>query len=381
MAQAPRPTFINLPPPTSNPDTPSEMPGTPTSATTSLSALSTTAIKDGHRGHFPQGPAGVRGHAHHPSTTSLEAERADRISRLAGLERVSTLRAPPHQQNAGSSISPQTTPTSTGFPANYPPNTHLTPAYFDAQGQPTAVTKMSTVGTASATESYVGDDNETRTAPGEQDEDMFSMDTNYREADSVTSMGAEPERMDEDHTAGSTAGYDDRMSDDGSASLVGFGEGANSTVSGPIYQRRPIPGVAGQAGIWGLERSGSGLSDGMPTQRARDVTMGGDTPTSAAAMQERRDARMMDGTTNDGAGVPSDEMYVDTTNKPPVPASQLPQQPAQANPATTPTARDTAERLLRERLDGGEACVGNTALGSPQGGGDKLGKFYFEERK
>ncbi|KAK1983317.1 hypothetical protein LZ30DRAFT_588651 [Colletotrichum cereale] len=377
MAPASHPTLINLPPPTSRPDTPSEMPGTPTSTTTSMSALSTTAIKDGHRGHFPQGPAGTRGHAHHPSTTSLEAERADRISRLAGLERVSTLRAPLNQQNADSSLSPQTTPTSTGFPPGYPPSTHLTPAYFDAHGQPTAVTKMSTVGTASATESYAGDDNETRTAPGEQDEDMFSTDTNYREADSVASMSADPEQMDED-TARSTGGYDDRMSDDGSASLVGFGEGANSTVSGPIYQRRPIPGVAGQAGVWGLERSASGLSsDGIPTQRNRDVAMGGDTPTSAAAMQKRRDARMMDGTTTDGPGVPGDDMYVDTTNIPPVPTSQLTQE---GNANKTPTAKDTAERLLQERLDGGEARVGNAALGSPQGG-DKLGKFYFEERK
>ncbi|KAL0936895.1 uncharacterized protein CTRU02_209111 [Colletotrichum truncatum] len=372
MAQASNPTFINLPPPASNPDTPSEMPGTPTSTTTSLSALSTTAIKDGHRGHLPQGPTG-RGHAHHPSTTSLEAERADRISRLAGLERVSTLRAPPHHQNAGSSLSPQTTPTSTtGFPPNFPPHQQLTPAYFDAHGQPTAVTKMSTVGTASATESYVGDDNETRTAPGEQDEDMLSMDTNYREAGSVTSMGAEPEQMDEYMATRSNGGFDDRMSDDGSASLVGFGEGANSTVSGPIYQRRPLPGVSGQVGVWGLERSASGLSDGIPTQRNRDVTMGGDTPVSAAALQERRDARMMDGMTTDGAGVPDEEMFVDTTNKPPVAASQLSQQ--------TPTARDTAERMIRERLDGGEARVGNAALGSPQGG-ERLGKFYFEERK
>ncbi|EFQ35651.1 hypothetical protein CGRA01v4_09835 [Colletotrichum graminicola] len=377
MASASHPTLINLPPPTSRPDTPSEMPGTPTSTTTSMSALSTTAIKDGHRGHFPQGPAGSRGHTHHPSTTSLEAERADRISRLAGLERVSTLRAPLNQQNVASSISPQTTPTSTGFPPGYPPSTHLTPAYFDVHGQPTAVTKMSTVGTASATESYVGDDNETRTAPGEQDEDMFSMDTNYREADSVASTSADPEQMDED-TARSTGGYDDRMSDDGSASLVGFGEGANSTVSGPIYQRRPIPGVAGQAGVWGLERSASGLSnDGIPTQRNRDVVMGGDTPTSAAAMQERRDARMTDGTTTDSPGVPGDEMYVDTTNKFPVPTSQLTQE-GKVN--TIPTTRDAAERLLREKLDGGELRPGNATLGSAQGG-DKLGKFYFEERK
>ncbi|CRK33667.1 hypothetical protein BN1708_016267 [Verticillium longisporum] len=142
MAQ-PHPTLINLPPPGSNPDTPSEMPGTPTSTTTSMSALSTTAIKDGQRGHLPHGHTD-RGHTHNPSTQSLEAERADRISRLAGLERVSTLRASGQQQLAGgvNSLSPQTASTSTyGFPPNNP---NPTPAYFDAQGQPTAATKMST---------------------------------------------------------------------------------------------------------------------------------------------------------------------------------------------------------------------------------------------
>ena len=41
---------------------------------------------------------------------------------------------------------------------------------------------MSTVGTASATESHVGDGDDTRTTAGEHDEDMFSTDTNYREA-------------------------------------------------------------------------------------------------------------------------------------------------------------------------------------------------------
>ncbi|KAH6668140.1 hypothetical protein F5X68DRAFT_271239 [Plectosphaerella plurivora] len=308
MTQASHPTFINLPPPGSNPDTPSEMPGTPTSTTTSLSTLSTTAIKDGQRGHLPHGQAG-RGHMHNASVTSLEAERADRISRLAGLERVSTLRAPSgsnqfQQTAAGASLSPQTTPTSTG---GFPPNNNLNPVYFDAHGQPTATTKMSTVGTASATESYMGDDN--RTAPGDRDEDMLS---NYREAGSVTSMGADPEHMDEDmatrSVGGYEGGYEDRMSDDGSASLVGFGEGANSTVSGPIYHRRPIPGIASQTGPgghWTLERTSSGISDGTP-YRNRDSGLGGDTPISAAALQERREARMVDGIAAGGASAEDD---------------------------------------------------------------------------
>lgn len=240
---------------------------TPTSTTTSLSTLSTTAIKDGQRGHLPPGPSG-RGHQHHPSTTSLEAERADRISRLAGLERVSTLRAPPQRQDSASSLSPQTTPTSTtGFPPNFPASHNLTPSYFDRNGQPVAVTKMSTVGTASATDSSNVGSRHTA-ADADADEDMRSSDTNYREAaGSIASTSGEADAsVDDDLLASrSVGGYDDRMSDDGSASLVGFGEGANSTVSGPIYHRRPLPGSSSQGQShqvpWIPERTVSGLSD------------------------------------------------------------------------------------------------------------------------
>lgn len=401
MAQPSHPTFINLPPPCSNPDTPSEMPyvalciclylcrglqiltfpcsGTPTSTTTSLSALSTTAIKDGHRGHFPPGPLG-RGHQHSPSTTSLEAERADRISRLAGLERVSTLRAAPAQPGSSSShLSPQTTPTSTtGFPANFPASQRLTPAYFDSNGQPVAVTKMSTVGTASATESHVGE-GDARTTAGDRDEDMLSTGTNYREADSVTSMAQDQDPMDEDLDALATrslGGYDDRMSDDGSASLVGFGEGAGSTVSGPIYQRRPPPTASTGAQLaWNPERTSSGLG----SDARRDTVMGGacgggglggggggDTPMSSSAVEESRDARMMDGVAAEaprpGHG---DEAFVDTTFRGPMQASGR-----QPN-------RETAERIVQQ-LDRGERRVGSSALGTPGRGGEPLGKFYFE---
>ncbi|PHH64471.1 hypothetical protein CDD81_4546 [Ophiocordyceps australis] len=341
MAQPPHPTFINMPPPGSNPDTPSEMPGTPTSTTTSLSALSTTAIKDGQRGHLSAGPLG-RGHQHSPSTTSLEAERADRISRLAGLERVSTLRAPAHT----SSPSPQTTPTSaTGH--------YLTPAYFDSNGQPVAITKMSTVGSASATESHVGDDGRT-TAP---DEDMLSTGTNYREADSVTSMmGPDHDAMDDDLATRSLGGYDDRISDDGSASLVGFGEGAGSTVSGPIYHRRPPPNAHVS---WNLERTVSGLS-----ARDRDVHMSG----ADSAVQERRDARMVDGVAAEPPHQTNHEAFVDTTFRGPIPA---PRQPT----------RDTPETIVQQ-LDRGEQRVGSTALSSPGPSSEgPLGRFYFESKK
>lgn len=131
--------------------------GTPTSTTTSLSALSTTAIKDGNRGHA-LATTSHRGSQHHQhaSQNSLEAERADRISRLAGLSTISQQRPAPaslSQLPANHAASPQTTPTSASFPQAVAPHILGVPAYFDSHGQPTAITKMSTSGTASATAS------------------------------------------------------------------------------------------------------------------------------------------------------------------------------------------------------------------------------------
>ncbi|KAI1166046.1 hypothetical protein F5B18DRAFT_118712 [Nemania serpens] len=388
------PTLINIPPSPSSPETPNDIPGTPTSTATSLSALSTTAIKDGHRGHAHLALGGPKGHGHHPSTNSLEDERADRISRLAGLERVSTIRAPnqqhPHAAGtaaaaAAAASSPQTTPTSTGFPFQTMP-AGLTPAYFDANGQPMAITKMSTVGTASATGSVGA---RTTAESGERfgadvtevDEDGLSTDTNYRPMDIDSSSGA-IEGM-EDLANRSVGGFEDRMSDDGTASLVGFGEGANSTVSGPIYVRKPHPPGA-PGGIWGLERSNSGLSQ-EATLRHRDVrdAAGSDTPVSFTAAAERREAKYVDGVAMDGGGhvgTADDDMFVDTTTRGPIPI-----QPGQHQTSALregvggPATREAAERVIRERLERGEGQ--GPVLGSPQGGDDKLGKFYFEDNK
>ncbi|KAI0411590.1 hypothetical protein F5X98DRAFT_45079 [Xylaria grammica] len=380
------PMLINIPPPPSNPETPSDIPGTPTSATTSLSALSTTAIKDGHRGHAHLALGGPKGHGHHPSTNSLEAERADRISRLAGLERVSTIRAPNQQQvpNAGS---PQTTPTSTGFPIQNIPAA-MAPAYFDANGQPTAITKMSTVGTASATGSVGA---RTTTESGERpeadltevDEDGLSTDTNYRAMDVDSTSGA-IDPIDEDLANRSVGGFEDRMSDDGTASLVGFGEGANSTVSGPIYIRKQHPGAPGGSGIWSLERSSSGLSqEAMFRHREMRDTAGGDTPVSSSAAAERREAKYVDGVAMDGGGhvgTADDDMFVDTTTRGPVPV-----QPGQHQTSALregvggPATREAAERIIRERLEQGGEGQG-PFLGSPHSS-EKLGKFYFEDKK
>lgn len=398
--QSPGPMQITVPPSApSNPDTPSEMPGTPTSTTTSLSALSTTAIKDGHRGHGhpgwanPTGSTSARGgHGHQTSITSLEAERADRISRLAGLERVSTLRAGANHP-APASTSPLTTPTSGFFPSQSQQGQgQPTVAYFDSNGQPTALTKMSTVGTASATGSVGA---RTTTEAGDHfdmdtvDEDGMSTSTNYRTMD-VDSVSGGGDAMDEDMTNRSVGGYEDHMSDDGTASLVGFGEGANSTVSGPIYHRRPLPsGVGAASGVWNLERSSSGLSDNamLRNREMRDAPASSDTPISSTAAAERREARYVDGVSMDGGGhvgTADDEIFVDTTTQGPIPVQPgQPRTSALREGVGGPATREAAERMVRERLDHGESSVGEggRTLVSAPGSGDKLGQFYFEDRK
>jgi hypothetical protein len=372
--------------------------GTPTSTTTSLSALSTTAIKDGHRGHAL--PPHGRGHHSNPSTNSLEAERADRISRLAGLSSVSR----PNNNQSGSA---QTTPTSSGFlpPHNNPAlNQYLAPAYFDAHGQPVAATKMSTVGTASASATTAQDYGDRDEEMGDADatdmgdEDLQSMDTFEGSASASGYRDMDP-MMEEDRSVG---GFEDRMSDDGSASLVGFGEGAGSTVSGPIYHRRPIPGGLGSSSagamdrhLYGLDRRDSGLSsagDGVGGGRRETVVArpqqmglaggGGDTPVSGAE-REHRAALGLDGVAADAAEGLGDG-WVDTSARGPVPVTsairetQQPgshqQQPSAQYPGST--SREAAERIVRERL--GEE-KGEAAMGSPKAG--ELGKFYFEEGK
>ncbi|KAL8403820.1 hypothetical protein RB594_008899 [Gaeumannomyces avenae] len=454
QSQAPpaHPTLINLPQPPSNPDTPSEVPGTPTSTTTSLSALSTTAIKDGHRGHA-QHMGNHRGHQHHSSTTSLEAERADRISRLTGMSNLLSAQRGPggsgaQNQSAGgfAQQNNQTTPTSGQFPPGTIPA--QAPAYFDSNGQPVASTKISTVGTASATSSGDG----RTTTLGDTDhpmddvdaDDVGSVDTNFIRGaimgDDSASVGGRSshqihqqrlhqqrrggeglDQMDEELLERGSAGggggmFDDRMSDnddDGSASLVGFGEGAGSTVSGPIYQRRPVPGTSSAGAMafarWQLERSASGLSDSSVGggQLRRDMVRGvaapdailgggGDVPAAAAASQERRDARMVDGVAMDGAGragvaaPEDDDVFVDTTTRSPVPVASPKEQTGQPRrhypqQTASPTAREAVERIV-QRLDESEPSAGGgggPALGSsksPDKKGDRVGQFSFEKK-
>jgi hypothetical protein len=102
------------------------------------------------------------------------------------------------------------------------------PGYFESQ----ALKERSTVGSASATGSVGG-----RTTW-------------------ASSSDVYDDRMSEDHETSSVG----NVSDEGNASLVGFGEGANSTISGPTS--RPS----------GLNRIGSGGLGNRPTSMSSNVS-------------------------------------------------------------------------------------------------------------
>ncbi|KAK4693341.1 hypothetical protein P7C71_g4037, partial [Lecanoromycetidae sp. Uapishka_2] len=214
MSRISGPTLINLPPPPSEPSgTPSDFgPGTPNSG------FSTAAIKDGHQGtaHAHSRPS----HSHTlssdstSSTNTLDAERADRISRLAGLERVATLRgAGQHMYPGGPQQQQQQ-----GL-QQQPPG-----GYFDPSS---GGLHKSTVGSASATGSAGG---RGTWASGSASDLGDRMSEDQDQDDGVSSAG---------------------LSDGGDASLVGFGEGAGSTVSGPTSNSGPTSGAMRRFGAIG----------------------------------------------------------------------------------------------------------------------------------
>ena len=242
-----------------------------------MSELSTVAIKDGHRGHLPH-----HSHGHAPTsggTQQLDAERADRISRLAGLERVATAR---NTTTAGN-----TTPSATAPP----PAAH---GYFDATGNPAIGRERSTVGSASATGSVGARTTWAGSEAGDRDADKMS------------------ESQDMEMDTSSVGG----MSEEGTASLVGFGEGARtparqSTISSP----------------------GGGKGAGA-------------TPTA-------RDAKMIDGMTYD-------RNVVDTTSD-------------MRRTTASPSGQEEAERIVRENMN-------TTSADRMRGHGPSdLGKFGFEK--
>jgi hypothetical protein len=208
----------------------------------------------------------------------------------------------------------------------------------------------------------------------------MSMDTNYRGTDSASGyMGTIPgaegdmDAMDEDLANRSVGGYEDRLSDDGTGSLVGFGEGAGSTVSGPIYHRRPLPGQAlgssasAMGNVWTLERSSSGLSEGAFAGARRE-----------RLERERESAAMgsggggadtaVSGPMADGSGTPRsggvDDVFVDSARNGLLAAQVQPttssiretqqphsfQQQQQQGQQQAAASREAVERMLREKL-------------------------------
>lgn len=111
------------------------------------------------------------------------------------------------------------------------PQTHLpggaaSYGYFDS---PATLKERSTVGSASATGSLGGNTYTSTWASGsEAYEDKMSEDT-------------DPTDRDRDRDHDDAISSISNVSDEGNASLVGFGEGASSTISGPTS--RPPPGL------------------------------------------------------------------------------------------------------------------------------------------
>lgn len=193
----------------------------------------------------------------------------------------------------------------------------------------------------------------------------MSMDTSYPLAD--------PELDDRDRFSASAMMDEDRDMDEGAdgmsdeVSLVGFGEGAGSTVSGPTYSRRDLISGTGPGGRASPAPAPFRTSY-MSMQSPSDISTA--TPDSTVE-QQKRSARMVDGLADDvpGAG------YIDTAARGgPVPAG--------ANAGERMSGVEVAERIMRDSLAPGEdedGGNGKKPMTSPEGEG--LGRFYFEDRK
>jgi hypothetical protein len=171
-----------------------------------------------------------------------------------------------------------------------------TPGYFDGLA---ALKERSTVGSASATGSIGG---HTTWASGSEAFDADKMSEGPD--DSVSSVG--------------------NISDEGNASLVGFGEGANSTISGPTSRPAGINRLSsGGAGARPTSMGSSNVSRPNPIasyvqqQQQQHHDFAGDSPMMSSSPAGSNtpeplseDARMIDGMT-------FDQDVVDTTARTP----------------------------------------------------------------
>ena len=203
---------------------------------------------------------------------------------------------------------------------------------------PPQVRERSTVGSASATGSVGG---RTTWASGSIDYDADKMSE------------------DQDDGVSSTGGFSDE-----NASLVGFGEGAGSTVSVPIST------ATSRAAAARYHPAGSpSTSKAAPVphyMQQAGTPMSGVLATNAPSPAGTTDPRMMD-------GMSYDANVVDTTMQSPPPVHQ----PQHARGFSGQGA-EMADSIMRDRLPDSEP--GRPPMGTPDQKDDKLGKFSFERK-
>jgi hypothetical protein len=199
------------------------------------------------------------------------------------------------------------------MPPSHTPGAAASYGYFDS---PATLKERSTVGSASATGSLGGNTYTSTWASGsEAYEDKMSEDTDLADRD-----------RDRDHDDAFSSVSN--ASDEGNASLVGFGEGASSTISGPTS--RPPPGLTRMASggpgtgprptsmssnVGRSNPLASYLQQQSPSLYQQQLGSGGDegmavSPAGSNTPEPMDDARMVDGMTFD-----SD--VVDTTARTP----------------------------------------------------------------
>ena len=173
------------------------------------------------------------------------------------------------------------------------------------------------------------------------------------------SVDYDADKMSEDDGVSSTGGF----SDEDKASLVGFGEGAGSTVSGPISApyntRASISRTSTNVNAPSTPRTGNL----PPFGSGQSTPMSGVTPSGAAGST---DPKMMD-------GMSYDQNIVDTTMQPAPPIDE-PQAPAHGN-RFSGIGSEMAEQVMRDRLSGLEQAQQSMQTGD----GQSLGKFSFEK--
>jgi hypothetical protein len=169
------------------------------------------------------------------------------------------------------------------------------------------------------------------------------------------SVGDDTDKMSEDQDDGTSSTGD--LSDEGNASLVGFGEGASSTISGPISTATTRVMAARQNSMGSPSMSKATAATPQPPNRS-DSPMSGVIPSGLAG---GGDPRYLD-------GMSYDPNVVDTTMQPAPPVGQLLQRDYRG------AGTEFAERVMRDRLTDGEG----RPMGSPDERNQGLGKFSFE---